>query len=139
MWRPLEVFLYDWWPIRAEGRLLQRLSSMPVRIEYKEAAPADAWRSDWPAVAPAEVSRGAPIETRARNNVTNMERTMEAEKRRHQHTPEEEVRIREAALAKTVADSFPASDPPSSDPNPDDHSAIERECPADADPKRPNP
>jgi hypothetical protein len=22
MWRPLEVFLYDWWPIRADGRLL---------------------------------------------------------------------------------------------------------------------
>ena len=41
MWRPLEVFLYDWWPIRAEGRLLQRLSTMPVRIEYKEVAPAE--------------------------------------------------------------------------------------------------
>ena len=50
MWRPLEVFLYDWWPIRAEGRLLQRLSTMPVRIEYTQAAPADAWRSDWPEV-----------------------------------------------------------------------------------------
>ena len=49
MWRPLEVFLYDWWPIRAEGRLLQRLSTLPVRIEYKDAASADAWRSDWPA------------------------------------------------------------------------------------------
>jgi hypothetical protein len=54
MWRPLEVFLYDWWPIRAEGRLLQRLSTMPVRIEYEERAPADAWRSDWPAVPAAE-------------------------------------------------------------------------------------
>jgi hypothetical protein len=50
MWRPLEVFLYDWWPIRAEGRLLQRLSTMPVRIEYTPVAPADAWRSDWPEV-----------------------------------------------------------------------------------------
>jgi hypothetical protein len=60
MWRPLEVFLYDWWPIRAEGRLLQRLSTMPVRIEYKEVAPADAWRSDWPEVAPAGVPRAAP-------------------------------------------------------------------------------
>ena len=57
MWRPLEVFLYDWWPIRAEGRLLQRLSTMPVRIEYSEAAPADAWRGDWPEVPAAEVSR----------------------------------------------------------------------------------
>ena len=54
MWRPLEVFLYDWWPIRAEGRLLQRLSAMPVRIEYEETAPADAWRSDWPEVPAAD-------------------------------------------------------------------------------------
>ncbi|MDO8678218.1 MAG: hypothetical protein Q7R30_06595 [Acidobacteriota bacterium] len=33
MWRPLEIFLYDWWPIRAEAGLYDRLSSMPVRIE----------------------------------------------------------------------------------------------------------
>ena len=58
MWRPLEVFLYDWWPIRADGRLLQRLSTMPVRIEYKEAAPVDAWRSDWPEVDPRGSSKG---------------------------------------------------------------------------------
>ena len=50
MWRPLEVFLYDWWPIRAEIRLFDRLSEMPVRIEYKEKMSDDAWRSDWPAV-----------------------------------------------------------------------------------------
>jgi hypothetical protein len=50
MWRPLEVFLYDWWPIRAETRLFDRLSVMPVRIEYKETALTDAWRADWPAV-----------------------------------------------------------------------------------------
>lgn len=55
MWRPLEVFLYDWWPIRAEGRLLQRLSTMPIRIEYREAAAPDAWRSDWPEKAAADV------------------------------------------------------------------------------------
>ena len=51
---------------------------------------------------------GAPIETGARNTVTNVERTMESEKTGHQHTPEEERRIREAALDKTIADSFPA-------------------------------
>lgn len=50
MWRPLEVFLYDWWPIRGEVRLLERLSAMPVRIEYSRATPDEAWRSDWPAV-----------------------------------------------------------------------------------------
>lgn len=32
MWKPLEVFLYDWWPIRADAWLFQRLSAMPVRI-----------------------------------------------------------------------------------------------------------
>jgi hypothetical protein len=52
---------------------------------------------------------------------------------RHRHTPEEERRNREAALDKTIADSFPASDPPSSNPNPDDHSAIQRPLPGDAD------
>jgi hypothetical protein len=31
LWRPLEIFLYDWWPIRAEARLFERLSVMDVR------------------------------------------------------------------------------------------------------------
>jgi hypothetical protein len=44
----------------------------------------------------------------------------------HQHTPEEERNIREAALDQTIEGSFPASDPPSTDPNPDDHTAIEK-------------
>jgi hypothetical protein len=34
MWRPLEILLYDWWPIRAEARLFDRLAVMPVRITY---------------------------------------------------------------------------------------------------------
>lgn len=52
MWRPLEVFLYDWWPILGDVRLLDRLSQMPVRIEYEEMTPDDAWRRDWPAAPP---------------------------------------------------------------------------------------
>jgi hypothetical protein len=32
LWRPLEIFLYDWWPIRAEARLYDRLSAMQVEI-----------------------------------------------------------------------------------------------------------
>jgi hypothetical protein len=31
---------------------------------------------------------------------------------------------REAALDETIEQSFPASDPPSSDPNPDNHDAV---------------
>ncbi len=32
MWRPLEIYLYDWWPLRDELRLLERLAHMPVRL-----------------------------------------------------------------------------------------------------------
>jgi hypothetical protein len=49
MWRPLEVFLYDWWPIRAEARLFDRLALMPVQIRYESIGPRDGWRQDWPA------------------------------------------------------------------------------------------
>jgi hypothetical protein len=31
MWRPLEIFLYDWWPIVGERRLYERLSRIDVR------------------------------------------------------------------------------------------------------------
>jgi hypothetical protein len=36
MWRPLEIFLYDWWPLRGEKRLCDRLSHVRVRIVYHE-------------------------------------------------------------------------------------------------------
>ena len=52
MWRPLEVFLYDWWPIRYEARLSDRLAAMPVRIRYMMAASPNAWKADWPVVQP---------------------------------------------------------------------------------------
>lgn len=32
MWRPLEILLYDWWPIVGERRLHDRLSRINVRI-----------------------------------------------------------------------------------------------------------
>ena len=32
MWRPLEIYLYDWWPLRDERRVLERLSRMRVRL-----------------------------------------------------------------------------------------------------------
>ncbi len=37
MWRPLEVFLYDWWPIRSDRRLLERLARMKVRLNLPAA------------------------------------------------------------------------------------------------------
>ena len=56
MWRPLEILLYGWWPIRTEARLYDRLSAMPVRIVYKGTAESEAWRRDWPAVPPAQTT-----------------------------------------------------------------------------------
>jgi hypothetical protein len=49
MWRPLEVFLYDWWPILAEARLSDRLATMPVQIRYHSHDATDfSWKQDWP-------------------------------------------------------------------------------------------
>jgi hypothetical protein len=56
MWRPLEIFLYDWWPIGNEARLSDRLVAMPVRIRYMNATSPDAWKADWP-VATASAER----------------------------------------------------------------------------------
>ena len=32
LWRPLEIFLDDWWPVRAEARLFDRLGELDVRL-----------------------------------------------------------------------------------------------------------
>lgn len=32
-WKPLEIFLYDWWPIAKRRDLYRRLAAMPVRFE----------------------------------------------------------------------------------------------------------
>lgn len=32
LWRPMEIFLYRWWPIVGERRLHERLSRVPVRL-----------------------------------------------------------------------------------------------------------
>ncbi len=32
MWRPLEIYLYDWWPFRRQWRILQRLSAARVSL-----------------------------------------------------------------------------------------------------------
>jgi len=60
MWRPLEVFLYDWWPIRREIRLFDRLSAMSVRIVYLPDASSEAWRSDWPAMPASDPASSRP-------------------------------------------------------------------------------
>jgi hypothetical protein len=35
MWRPLEIFLYDWWPLVGDRRMHDRLSRMDVQVATK--------------------------------------------------------------------------------------------------------
>jgi hypothetical protein len=40
MWRPLEIYLFDWWPLAEERRRLSRLARIRVRILPSTATPA---------------------------------------------------------------------------------------------------
>jgi hypothetical protein len=36
MWRPMEIYLYDWWPLRLRRTSYLKLSNMPVDIIQRE-------------------------------------------------------------------------------------------------------
>jgi hypothetical protein len=110
---------------------------MPVRIEYKETITSDAWRDDWPVVS---ASEPRPSQARGEHQKPFVRRRlMSGDDTKHQHTPDEERQIRDAALDQTIAGSVPASDPPSSNPNPDDHTALERPLPKEEQTKTAGP
>jgi hypothetical protein len=35
MWRPMQIYLYDWWPLRRRGRLYEKLSRMKVEVRKR--------------------------------------------------------------------------------------------------------
>jgi hypothetical protein len=35
MWRPLEIYLYEWWPLRRRGQILDKLSRMAVEVRTR--------------------------------------------------------------------------------------------------------
>ncbi len=37
MWRPLQIFLYDWWPVRHSCRLYAKLAAIPVEVQRTDA------------------------------------------------------------------------------------------------------
>ena len=37
MWRPMEIFLYEWWPLLRRGRLYEKLSRMRVEVRKRNA------------------------------------------------------------------------------------------------------
>jgi hypothetical protein len=47
MWRPMQIYLYDWWPVRRRERVYWKLSRMPVEVVQRDKSrspglPADA-------------------------------------------------------------------------------------------------
>jgi hypothetical protein len=32
MWRPMEIYLYEWWPLRRRRRVYQKLSRIPLEV-----------------------------------------------------------------------------------------------------------
>ena len=41
MWRPMEIYLYDWWPVRSQQRNYLQLSEMEVDVVPRSAQAAD--------------------------------------------------------------------------------------------------
>lgn len=39
LWRPMEMFLYDWWPIQGDRMRYRKLSRMPIQIHVQQEAP----------------------------------------------------------------------------------------------------
>ena len=39
MWRPLEIYLYEWWPLLRRGRVFRKLSRMPVHVHISANSP----------------------------------------------------------------------------------------------------
>jgi hypothetical protein len=37
MWRPIQIFLYDWWPLRRIGHIYEKLSRAPVELRRRAA------------------------------------------------------------------------------------------------------
>lgn len=57
MWRPMQIYLYDWWPVRRRRRVYTKLSRMSVEVLPK---PQHEPKSHKPETEQAKVSAGNP-------------------------------------------------------------------------------
>jgi hypothetical protein len=39
MWRPMEIYLYEWWPLRRRRRIYEKLSRVPVEVVHHDSSP----------------------------------------------------------------------------------------------------
>ena len=35
MWRPMEIYLYSWWPLQRRGRIFEKMSQMKVEVQLR--------------------------------------------------------------------------------------------------------
>jgi len=35
MWRPMEIYLYEWWPLRRRGQIFDKLSPIPIQVRRR--------------------------------------------------------------------------------------------------------
>ena len=35
MWRPMQIYLYEWWPLRRRERIYAKLGNMPVEVIHR--------------------------------------------------------------------------------------------------------
>jgi hypothetical protein len=52
MWRPMQIYLYEWWPLRQRGQVYSKLESVPVEVLQR--AKAQKHPSDQPTAAPVQ-------------------------------------------------------------------------------------
>jgi hypothetical protein len=45
MWRPMDIYLYEWWPLRRRGKMFKKLSRMPVEVKKGHDSDAELLRS----------------------------------------------------------------------------------------------
>ncbi len=57
MWRPMEIYLYDWWPLRRRLKLMRKLSHMPVKVVLPKVLPLGP-----PAEPPSPAPKPPPVE-----------------------------------------------------------------------------
>ena len=36
MWRPMEIYLYSWWPLHRRGKIFAKMSKMKVEVQHRE-------------------------------------------------------------------------------------------------------
>lgn len=52
MWKPMQTYLYDWWPVRRQRTVFRKLGVMPVQVTRRRVSPTAAVEK----IAPAEFS-----------------------------------------------------------------------------------